>query len=553
MAACGDSDDVGNEDDVAVEPLENPLYSKWPFYVGAAVPGGASGLSNAFDSGNGQYPLLGHFNVLVAENEMKPETIMPEQSQNWQGTNAVYTTSHPYRFTQADKLVNYAKANNTKIRGHVLFWHEQTPGVFFRTGNMQSSYVSKDVFYQRMEHHVKTVFEKFKGDVLWWDAVNECVGEDGNPRVTGGANVADSDGTSGFTAVMTAAGLTGDDRYEWIVQAFKLARKHANANGGHNVKLFLTEVGIEEYWNTDKRAGFLRLVDYLIDNDAPIDGVGIQGHIRLFADNYVSSLSSTIDAITTRKNPVSGQNLVVQVTELDISLFEWDDTSLKLSDSEKNTRLQTQTQLYRNLFDMLAVKHSEGKLDMVVFWGIADGESWLNNFPITGRTDHPLLFDRQYKPKPAFNDLITGPTPLVTNPPFTVTNPGFEGWGGFNNQEPGRNTFEMVKNAQYNCRMTYSFPQGASAYSKFTVSYTITKTADTGNKAKLIFNDRPKNNWEENGATTFEEYEDHDDGSHTYTHIISNQNQLTISMNTYDPAKTTADFTIVIKSIEFHD
>jgi endo-1,4-beta-xylanase len=379
---------------------KNILYSNWPFYVGAAAPG------TAFTTTNGQYPLLKHFNVLVAENDMKPESIMPIQWQNWQASPA-YNASQAYRWDNADKLVNYAKANNTKIRGHVLFWHEQIPNVFFTTGNAAASLITKEALYQRMEQHVKTVFQKYKGDILWWDVANECVGDDGNPRTTGNANIAGSNGTSGFTAVMTKAGVSGDARYDWIVEAFKYARQYADANGGQNVKLFLTEYGIEE--NTTKLNGLLRLVDYLITNNAPIDGVGIQGHARIGSGNgnsYVNGLSNAIDKIATKKNPVNQKNLVVQVCELDISLFLWGDSSLTLSTSELNSRLTAQAAMYRNLFDMFAVKHSAGKLDMVLVWGLADGESWLNGFPTAGRVDHPLLFDRQYQPKAAFNALL---------------------------------------------------------------------------------------------------------------------------------------------------
>jgi endo-1,4-beta-xylanase len=379
---------------------QNPLYLSWPFYVGAAAPG------SAFTTSNGQYPLLKHFNVLVAENDMKPVSVMPSQWQNSQ-SNPVYNASQAYRWTEADKLVNYAKANNTKIRGHVLFWHEQIPNVFFTTGNASASLITKEVLYQRIEQHAKTVFQKYGGDILWWDVANECVGDDGNPRTTGNANIAGSNGTSGFTAVMTNAGVTGDARYDWIVEAFKYARQYADANGGQNVKLFLTEYGIEE--STTKLDGLLRLVDYLISKGAPIDGVGIQGHARIGTGNgnsYVNGLSDAIDQITKRKNPVNQNNLVVQVCELDISLFAWNDSTLTLSGSELNSRLTAQAAMYRNLFDMFAVKYSEGRLDMVLVWGLADGESWLNVFPTAGREDHPLLFDRQYQPKAAFNALI---------------------------------------------------------------------------------------------------------------------------------------------------
>jgi len=107
---------------------------------------------------------------------------------------------------------------------------------------------------------------------------------------------------------------------------------------------------------------------------------------------------------------------VVQVTELDISLYAYDDTALTLSSSELNSRLQTQTDMYRNLFDMFNDKYKQGKFEMVLVWGIDDGNSWMNNFPKSGRTDYPLLFDRQYKPKAVFNELIKGPSNSGTEP-----------------------------------------------------------------------------------------------------------------------------------------
>jgi GH35 family endo-1,4-beta-xylanase len=398
------NDNSNNNDNDNDNDNENTVYlhSKWPFKIGAAVN------ADVFSGSDDRYPLLGHFNALVAENEMKAGYIMPDQWQNWQ-SNPAYNVTQAYRWSEADKLVNYAEANNTEIRGHVLFWHEVTPEVFFRTGNKSSAYVSKEVFYQRMEQHVKTVFQKYRGRIHWWDVANETVGDDGNPREAG--KLADYDGKSSFTSVMEASGVTGDDRYEWILKAFQYARKYADENGGQNVKLFLTEYNIEYSFSAAKLGGFLRLLDYLISNGAPIDGVGIQGHITLQdGAGYVSSLASTIDAITAKRNPVTNKNLVVQVCELDMSLFAWDDNRLELPAGEVTTRLQAQAAMYRNLFDMFAKKHSEGKLEMVLFWGIADGESWLNYHPKEGRTDHPLLFDRQYQPKPAFEKLITGPS-----------------------------------------------------------------------------------------------------------------------------------------------
>lgn len=367
------------------------LYTKWPFYVGAAVP------HEALKPSNSQYGLLRHFNVYVAENIMKPEDIMPKP---WTPTGA-------YRWNVADTLVDYAEANNKKIRGHVLFWHSQTPKTFFSI-NGGDQPVTIDELYARMENHIKTVFEKYGGRVKWWDVCNEVVGDDGNPRPGGF-----SDSQSPYTQIMENAGKKSMDRYEYVLKAFQWARKYADANGGQDVKLFLTDYGIE--FKGAKQNAFLQLLDYLIANNAPIDGVGIQGHISydLNSVNIKDWIENAIDSFSARQR--GGKNLIVHVCELDISLYNFSETNWNnilsskkgLTKGELDTRLKQQTALYRKLFDMFERKYNQGKLEMVLVWGLADGESWLNSFPLQ-RNNYPLLFDRNYQPKSAYNELIKG-------------------------------------------------------------------------------------------------------------------------------------------------
>ena len=366
---------VNIEREIVIDTSLPALHTKWPFKVGVAVP------NEALSQSNPQNRLLRHFNVVVAENVMKPNEIMPNP---WTPTGA-------YRWTNADRLVSYAAANNTQVRGHVLVWHEQTPEAFFR-GSGTGGRATIDELYARMENHIKIVFEKYGGRISWWDVCNEVVGDNGAPRAN-----------SLFTQIMNDAGKRGMDRYEYVLKAFQWARQYADANGGRAVKLYLTEYGIET--SGAKLNEFLRLLDYLIANNAPIDGVGIQGHIR-FDSPSVRDLSRSIDSITAKQR--GGNNLVVQVCELDISLFRGNEGSKRtLTDRELNTRLPLQTARYRELFDMFEQKYNEGKLEMVLIWGVADGHSWLNYFPIQ-RTDYPLLFDRSYSPKPAYNELIRG-------------------------------------------------------------------------------------------------------------------------------------------------
>jgi endo-1,4-beta-xylanase len=355
------------------------LHTKWPFMVGAAAS------NRAFSPSNEQYDLLGHYNVLVAENEMKPDALMPPAERG------------AYRWTNADALVNYALEHNTKIRGHTLVWHNQTPAWFF-AGSGTDGLATKDQLYARMEAHIKAVFEKYGGKVGWWDVCNEPVGDSGSPR-----------DNSKYTAIMINSGLTGMNRYEYVLKAFLWAREYADANGGQNVKLYLNDYNTE--YNGAKQSEFVKLVNYLLENDAPIDGVGLQCHIKWDWPS-VAQISSAIDKFAglTRKD---GVKLMTQVTELDISLFSSNETSfnggpvlLTLPDSMRDRRLPVQAAKYRQLFDMFKQKYEGGKLDMVLIWGLADGHSWLNNSPARGRTDYPLPFDRDYKPKQVYWELV---------------------------------------------------------------------------------------------------------------------------------------------------
>jgi len=380
---------------IAAYTINSYLHTRWPFKVGAAAPG------SAFTTTNPQYPLLKQFEVLVAENDMKPDAVMPTSKP------ANYNTStnqgSGYRWTNADRLVTYAEANNTGIRGHVLIWHAQTPAWFF-TGTGVDGRATKAELYSNMETHIKTVFQKYGGRVGWWDVCNEVVSDGNNgtgwPRPGGDPN----SGGSRYTQIMEDSGLTGIDRYEFVLKAFQWARQYADANGGANVKLFLTDYNTEmDGWG--KQAAFELLVDYLIANNAPIDGVGFQTHIR-FDTPLVTDISNSIVKFS-NKTKTGGVKLMTQVCELDISVF----TSLEaeaggtLPSNVLPGRLTLLATKYRDLFDMFKLRYDEGRIDMVLVWGLADGESWLN-FRSPPRTDHPLLFDRDYQPKEAYNRLV---------------------------------------------------------------------------------------------------------------------------------------------------
>ena len=378
------------------------LYKLWAFPLGVAVPGANTGNAsnnNAFAANNPQFPFLKHFNVVVAENEMKPENIMPSSE------------GGEYRWTNADTLVNYAKTNGKKIRGHVLIWHSQTPSWFFPSASFGTGAERKAKLYENMENHIKTVFEHFRGDIDSWDVCNEVV--DQSTFTNGGART-----DSNYTKIMEAAGLTGIDRYEYVLKAFQWARKYADKNDGELVRLFITDFGVERRFpdavegQKSKIDAFEDLVDYLIANNAPFDGVGFQGHFRLY-DHPVNQISAGIDRFADKV--IEGEKkIIIQVCELDFSLFsnaKGEGNAKKIADNLLNQRLSDLADNYLAFFNMFEQKYNEGKLDMVLVWGIDDGHSWLNGHPVSGRTDYPLLFNRKYGYKKAFIKLTEGRTP----------------------------------------------------------------------------------------------------------------------------------------------
>lgn len=297
------------------------------------------------------------FNAATPENIMKAEIIHPA----W-GT---------YNFKLADKLVAYGKKNNIKINAHTLIWHSQLPG-FVRT--MQDA----DSVKQYFVNHITTLASRYDGKVYSWDVVNEALNEDGTMR------------KSIFLDKL------GDD---YIVEAFRLAQKAAP-----HTKLYYNDYNIEQ---PKKRAGAIALIKKIQAAGVRIDGVGIQGHWKTGAVPF-NDIEESIKAF-------SALGVEVMFTELDLTVLPnpWDGNTAEVSATAKNSDKmnpyknglpdsvqQSLATDYAALFSLFS-KYKKN-VSRVTFWGVNDGQSWLNGWPIPGRTNYPLLFDRDFKPKPAF-------------------------------------------------------------------------------------------------------------------------------------------------------
>jgi endo-1,4-beta-xylanase len=297
------------------------------------------------------------FNAVTPENIMKAEVIHPEWNR--------------YNFDLSDKLVAYAKKHNIVVNAHTLIWHSQMPQFVRRIKDADSV----RIFFNE---HITTVAGRYDGQVYSWDVVNEALNEDGSMR------------KSIFLDKL------GND---FVTEAFRIAQKAAP-----NTKLYYNDYNIEQ---PKKRAGAIALIKKIQAAGVRIDGVGIQGHWHI---NHLP-LKDIEESIL----EFSALGIDVMFTELDLSVLP---NPRDIVGADVNQRAEYEAKLnpytkglpdsiqgalakgYEDIF-RLFLKHKD-KISRVTFWGVDDGQSWLNGFPIRGRTNYPLLFDKEFKPKPAF-------------------------------------------------------------------------------------------------------------------------------------------------------
>lgn len=301
------------------------------------------------------------FNAITPENIMKAEVIHPQWDK--------------YDFELADKLVAYGQKHGMQVNAHTLIWHSQLP-----------SYVrhikDADSLRHYFTNHITTLASRYDGKVTSWDVVNEALNEDGTLR------------KSIFLEKL------GED---YIVEAFRLAQKAAP-----HTALYYNDYNIEQ---PKKRAGAIALIRKIQAAGVRIDGVGIQGHWRAY--------NIPMEDIEQSIREFSALGVQVMFTELDLGVLPnpWDSDGAEVSQTAAYTAKMNP---YANgLPDSMQVKLTKGyedlfrlflkypdKISRVTFWGVNDGQSWLNDWPVKGRTNYPLLFDRQFNPKPAFYRVI---------------------------------------------------------------------------------------------------------------------------------------------------
>ena len=329
------------------------------FYVGAA-------LNERQFSGQderGAAIVRAQFNSITPENVLKWERVHPDPGR--------------FDFAAADRYVAFGERNGMRIIGHTLIWHHQTPEWVFHDSSGKR--LTRESLLERMHDHIAAVVGRYKGRIAGWDVVNEALNEDGTLR------------NSPWREII------GD---EYIERAFQFAHE-----ADSSAELYYNDYSLE---NKPKRDGACALIRKLQAEGIPVAAIGLQGHYKM---TWPSG-----EQIDTTVTTFSRLGIRVMVTELDIDVVPASQKN-KGADLDVNHRTlsngdiyasglpdSVQTELamrYGSIFGIL-LRHP-GEIERVTFWGVTDGDSWLNS---PGRTNYPLLFDRAGNPKPAFYAVV---------------------------------------------------------------------------------------------------------------------------------------------------
>jgi endo-1,4-beta-xylanase len=332
------------------------------FYIGAAI----NRAQIYGDDVHGVKIVKEHFNSITPENVLKWESVHPKPND--------------YDFAAPDKFVEFGQQNGLVTIGHALVWHNQTPKWVFEDD--KGNPISKGALIDRMRDHIHKVVGRYKGRIKAWDVVNEALDEDGTLRQTPWLKT------------------IGED---YIEMAFRFAHE-----ADQKAELYYNDYSLE---NVPKRKGAVELIRKLKAKGVPVYGVGLQGHDNLDWPS-AEQQDETISAF-------KELGVKVSITELDITVLpsptkqvtaEITATSESTADLNPYTGglpgslQQKLAERYAALFKVF-LKHRES-IDRVTFWGVTDADSWKNDWPAKGRTDYPLLFDRNGVPKPAFEAVL---------------------------------------------------------------------------------------------------------------------------------------------------
>lgn len=355
VVSCGN----GKQATITEEPALKDVFGD-KFLVGVAVN---VRQSSEVDTASVKI-IKKHFNSIVAEDCMKSANIHPEEDR--------------YNFEQADQFVKFGQENNMAIIGHCLIWHSQLVPWF--CVDQKGNNVSAEVLKQRMKDHITTIVTRYKGKIKGWDVVNEAIEDDGSYRKTK------------FYEIL------GE---EYVPLAFQYAHE-----ADPDAELYYNDYGM--HW-PGRRDGIVKLIKSLKEKGLRVDAVGMQGHMGM---DY-----PTVEEFEKSMLAFAETGVKVMITEWEMSALPTVHETANISDTVAFSKAMNpypealpdsvsavwnaRMKAFFNLF----LKHAD-IVERVTAWGVSDGDSWKNNFPVRGRKEYPLLFDRNYEMKPFLKELI---------------------------------------------------------------------------------------------------------------------------------------------------
>jgi endo-1,4-beta-xylanase len=301
----------------------------------------------------------------------------PENAFKWQ---SIQPMPGMFNFGQAEDFLDFAERTGMEVHGHTIVWHQQVPGWVFQGDGGQPA--TRELLLTRLEEHMAALAERIGARVHYWDVVNEAFNDDGSMRETSWKTI------------------IGDD---YLEQAFLLADRYFP-----DAKLVYNDFSME---NSGKRDAVVRMVNDFQAKGIRIDAIGSQGHFRLGFPSLA--------AIQTSIQMFGETGAEVLITEMDVDVLPAADNN-QGADLSVNAAISAQLNPYAeclppfieeqaaerwgSIFDLFV--QNKDKVRSVTLWGVSDGHSWLNNWPVRGRTNYALLFDRELEAKSSWQAVV---------------------------------------------------------------------------------------------------------------------------------------------------
>ncbi len=334
---------LGCKDSTVAVREPEPNNEYTPLRSVAPFPVGVALQSNRLSSAPHSQVVRTVFNSVTAEYEMKMRH-MTDPSGN-------------YVWGPTDALVDFAKEYDMQVHGHTLVWHQSTPSWLENFSGTDAE------FEDAVEDYITNVVGRYKDDVVSWDVINEAF----------------EDGSGAFRNSVYRRRMGPD----YIARLFQYAR-----NADPDVLLFYNDYGT--IWDAAKRDTMFSMIDDLQTRGIPIDGVGLQMHIT-YNTPPLNNIVAVMDAIVQR-------GLLIHISEMDVRVNPQGDLS-ELTTVRSELQKQRVKDIVTAFMDL-----PEANQFAITWWGLRDPESWLIDF--WGNPEWGLLFDAEYRPKPAYEGFL---------------------------------------------------------------------------------------------------------------------------------------------------